>query len=832
MRRLLRRIYFVLNRRRIERELAEEMDAHREMMPEDRRTSFGNSLKIREESRRVWVAAALEEFWQDLSYGARILWRSPGFTLGAIAVLALGVGANLAEFHIFDALLLHRLNIRDAHSIFQFVRNAKEKGPSLFTQAAVRFYREHSTLFSYMVADSPGPDVILDNESGLRSMFVSGNCFSDLGIAPAWGRLLEEKDAQNGAPAVAVLSYEYWQKHLGANPGIVGRIVHINNRQVQIAGILPYDFDGLFHRRAVVWLPMSLRATLIPGTPGTEDFSRSDVNLYGKPKPGVSLAAAEAQLTALTRELAREHPQRFRTGERIQGVRLPGTGIDPSRIPPAVLLIVALVLLVLLSACANLGNMLLARGLARQREIEIRFAAGAGRGRLIRQLMTENFLLATLGCIAGFVVGDAAARWLLYRLNAPPDIRIATDWQILALGVGCVFLSAFAFGLPPALQAIRRDRKSSARQQMLVTLQVAVSCLLLISSAILTHGAIESATIDLSFDFENMLVVYPQIYVEHLPAAVAREKLDALATRLGGLAGVDSITMAVIPPLSGRRDVHVLPGLPPIYTNYVAPSYFRTMTIPVVRGRTLEAADRDAAVVSESAARAIWLNEDPIGKTWSFGAMKRTIIGVVKDSGANLLSDPDSIEVYLPIDDARVIRSALILHTKADPARLLRAVQAEAIYAREPVTSVLMRTSRAAALEGQRKFTEIIGSLGLIASLLACAGMFALLAFAVARRTREIGIRMAIGARPANIVRALVSKYVTPIGAGVALGVVLAIALSRIARSLTYVPTAQAVDPIGFGAGLICFALITVLATLSPMLKAIRIDPSTTLRHE
>ncbi|MGH9667714.1 MAG: ABC transporter permease, partial [Bryobacteraceae bacterium] len=485
MRSILRWIYFLLNRQRLEQALAGEMPAHREITPEERRTGFGRSFESREESSQVWISAALDEFWQDLSYGARVLWRSTGFTLGAIAVLALGVGANLAEFHIFDALLLHRLNIRDAHSIFNFVRNAKDKGPAGFPQAAVRFYRENNTLLSYVIADSSGPDVMLDNDSGLRSMFVSGNYFSALGIAPAWGRLLDEQDAQSGAPAVAVVSYEYWQKHLGADPGVVDKIMHINDRQVQIVGVLPYDFDGLFHRRTVVWLPMALQAALIPGTPGTEDFSRADVNLYGRPKPGVSLAAAEAQLTSLTKELAREHPRQFRTGERIQGSQLPGTGIDPSRIPPVVLLIVALVLLVLLSACANLGNMLLARGLARQREIDIRLAVGAGRGRLVRQLMTENLLLAALGCAAGLFVGDGAARWLLYRLDAPPDIRIATDWQILALGVGCIFLCAFVFGLPPALQVIRRDHKSSFRQQMLVAIQVAVSCLLLISSAIL-----------------------------------------------------------------------------------------------------------------------------------------------------------------------------------------------------------------------------------------------------------------------------------------------------------------------------------------------------------
>ena len=475
MRRLIRRIYFLLNRRRLQRELDEEMQAHHAMMPEERRGAFGNSLKLRDEAGEVWGWMALDSFWQDLSYGTRMFWRSPGFTLGAIAVLALGIGANLAEFHVFDAILLHRLNIRDAHSAFRFIRHAKNAGSPLFPQAAVQFYRENHTQFSYIVADRPGPDVTVESDSGARSMFVSSNYFTALGITPAWGRLLADEDGQSGGQAVAVLSYEYWQKHMAADTGAVNRIIHINNHPVQIVGVAPYDFDGLFHHRTAIWLPMSLRAILLPGSPGPEDFSHADVNLYGKPQPGVLLATAEAQLTSLTRELSHRQPRNFQADERIQGFQLPGTGIDFAHINPAVLLIIVLVLLVLLSACANLANLLLARGVARQREIDIRLAVGAGRWRLVRQLMTENFLLATLGCAAGLFTGNAAARGLAYALDAPPDVHITTDWQMLVVGVACAFISAIAFGLPAALQVVRRDRRSSLHRQILVGLQVAVS---------------------------------------------------------------------------------------------------------------------------------------------------------------------------------------------------------------------------------------------------------------------------------------------------------------------------------------------------------------------
>ena len=355
---------------------------------------------------------------------------------------------------------------------------------------------------------------------------------------------------------------------------------------------------------------------------------------------------------------------------------------------------------------------------------------------------------------------------------------------------------------------------------------------MLISSAILTHRAINSATINLSFDYEKMVVAYPHIYDEDLPPPVARVKLDTLVARLAALPGVDSVTAAVIPPLSGRRQIDVLPGLPPIYTNYVAPSYFATMTVAVIRGRALAASDSDVAVVSESAARAIWPNEDPIGKTWNFGPTPSTIVGIVKDSGANLLADSDSIEIYLPIDAASVERSALILRAKGDPSPLLRSIQAAGDSAGEPVSSILMRTTREQSLDGQRKMITVIGSLGTLATLLAAAGMFALLAFAVAQRTREIGIRMAIGASPGDIVRSLVTQHAAAVVSGAVLGIILALALGRIARSLKYIPGGQEIDPVGFGIGLLCFGLIAGLATLSPVLKALRIDPSSTLRYE
>jgi predicted permease len=832
LKKLWNRVYFLLHRGRLEHELAEEMEAHRAMMPDDRRSQFGNDAILREESREAWTWTWLEQTLQDVKYGARVLLRAPGFTLGAVAVLALGVGVNLAELQMFDALIFHRLTFPGADSVLQFTHVSREAPRLGFPSGAVEAYRAESSSFDWLVSEDTSVEVVVEGETGLRSDLVSANYFGSLGIVPAWGRLLDTRDAEPGAQAVAVMGYGYWQAYWGADPQVVGRVVHINNKAVQIVGVAPYTFDGLSSRRTAVWIPVAVRPLLMKGSlPVEQDFSRASETLYGKLKAGVTLPAAEAELTALTRELMARHPGSFSDDERIQGRLVVDTLVRSFQRNPAIFVFIAMVLLVLLSACANLGNMLLARGLARQREIEIRLSIGASRARIVRQLMTENFLLATLGTAAGVAFGVISVRLLLLALNAPPTFQIPLRWPILLAGFALTFLSAAVFGLPSALQTVRPKRRKIRLRQSLVGVQVAVSCLLLIASGVLAHQGIASASVPLAFDYRNMVVVYPQLYGRNLAAAVAGQKLDEIAGRLSALPGVEGVTEALAPPLGGRMMMETQPGLH-IYRNAVAPSYFKVMNLPVARGRTFLPGEPDAAIVSESAARAVWPNQDPVGKVWDLAGSKHTVVGVVKDSGANLLADADSVEAYVPIEGVLAERSALILHARGDAGPLVRMIPGAVAAAGETVSVTLMRASRDSFLEGQRRMVTLIGSIGAVATTLAAAGMFALVAFAVAQRKRELGIRMAIGARPRHILKSLLTQHARPTAFGAVAGAILAVILSRVVRSQAVLRDPNGVDITGFAAGLACFVLVAVLATLSPAMRALRIDPSATLRED
>jgi predicted permease len=813
MRKLFRRLHYLLNRPRLERELADEMAAHREMLSEDRRAAFGRDIAIREQARDVWAWVWLDRLWQDLVYAVRMFRNAPGFTLGAIAVLALGVGVNLGVMHVFDALLLHRINVEGADSIYQFEARSKQGVTHLFHPATVAFYRAHCTQCLYIVSEHISFDAIVDSETDQRANYVSGNYFSALRILPAWGRLLDERDAQPGATPVAVLGYEYWRDRWGGDPHAVGRVVRIDGKPVQIVGVAPYDFGGLSPLTTSVWLSAS------------QDSGAGGAVMYARPHPGVSEAVVEQQLTALSRQL---DPAR---SDRIAGERLPGTGVMPKRMGVAIYLFFALFFLVLLSACANLGNMLLARGMARQREFDIRIALGAGRRRVIRQLLTENLLLALMGAAAGLAFGYVSARVMLGQLDAPPDIRIRLDWQMVAATGALALLSALAFGLPPALQIAGAKHKSGRRRQTLVGVQVAVSTLLLICTGVLARTAIKSAALELSFDYANMVVVHPAFYGQHQTPSIARQKADELATRLAQAPGVDAVTTAGIPPLGQRYLLDSVSGMPPVYMNYVAPNYFAAMRIPVVRGRSFNKGEENVAIVSESAARAAWPNEDPIGKVWNVEKAQRTIVGLVKDSGASRIVDDESVEAYIPIEAARADSVAMIVHAKGDVAQLVRAIPLVSAAAGERLSAIGMKTSREKIMDGQRKFTTLIGALGAVAAVLAAAGMFAMVAFTVAQRTKEIGIRMAIGARALDVLRAVFSQNLAPVALGMAVGTALGIAVGKLFGSMVEARI-NTLDPLGFAMGLAAFSAIAVLATWSPAVKALRIDPSNTLRCE
>ena len=828
MRKLFRRLYALFHRRRLQRELEEEMAAHREMMPAERRRHFGSTLRLREEAADQWGWTWLDQIRQDFVYGARSLRRSPGFALTAIAVLSLGIGVNLAEIHLFSALL-HRLDVRDVDSLSRFYKVTREGTTGNFSVPEIEFYRRHNTVLSAVIAETYIPGVFQGQDSDdLRCSLVSGNFFGDLGITPMYGRVLDEQDDRPGSPPVAVLGYGYWQSRFGGDPGIVMQTIRLNDKPVRVVGIAPSRFGGLVQQPAPVWMPISQYPYLTGDSRGLADFGTQRTFMLGRLKPGVSLGAAEAQFRSLTGQLRKQEPQYL---DRSEWLKMYPADTPPSLRPEAVLLFsvcILLVLLVLLAACANLGNMLLARGLARQREIEIRLAIGAGRWRLIRQLMTENLLLAALASAAALVVGRLAARILLRIIEAPPNLRIVTDWKIVAACAGLGLGATLAFGLAPAFQAVKRGPKATLARKVLVSLQVAVSCVLLILSSFFTRAVQHGFRTEVTFDYAGMAVVDPTLYVHKLSPAQDREAALEMVTRLRQMPGLDAVSMATIPPL--RRSWIEHAGDRTLYLNAVDPSYFPMMRLPLLAGHIFAPADQDAAVISESAARALWPNETPLGKTLLIGGRRRTVAGVVKDSGVNLMTYPESVEAYTPIEDKNAAFATILVHATSNPGPIAAAIRSAAtLPGFVPVVSTF-QSSIDRQLDTIRKTVTIVGSLGAIASLLALLGIFGLLAFTVAQRTREIGVRMALGARGLDVLRCVLGQYALPFGAGAAFGVAVAAAAAKVLRNILFgfIPF----DLVSFGAGLLLFAAVALAASIAPARRALRIDPASALRYE
>lgn len=838
---LLRRIRYLLRRRALERDLEEEMSAHRETLAADRKASFGSGLKLREESRDAWGWTWFDELRQDLAYGARQLRRSPGFACTAVVVLALGIGAPLAMFNVVNAAMFHWLAARDADSLIEYMIPA--------SSAMVDFFRDHNSVFSYVVAERSDSSVFMEDRlEPERSVFVSAGYFTDLGITPSVGRVLDPHDADPGAPPVVVLGYSYWQSNFGSDTSVAGRVVHLNGQPVQIAGVLSPEFNGLSNRGEppALWLPIATHPYLFVGSRVPTDFGLRDTQMYAKLKPGISLPAADAQLASLIAELRRQHPDQIQPRETPHGqplLSLPHDAFAP------LAMVTLLVVAVLITACANLGNILLARGQTRMREIGIRVSLGAGGSRIVRQLMVENLLLAALGASGGLAVGYVAAKSLLRAADASPSIHLATDWRMLLAGISLALVAASLFGLAPAIQAARRNVRPTQARKVLVAVQVAASCFLLILASVLTLSARRQFDISVRYDYRHMLVIDPRLNGHGLTGPAARQALDEIATRLEQLPGVQGVTSAEFTPFSGPGGFpDYRPGLPRITYNQVAPTYFELMNLALVRGRLFSANEPAVAVISESTARTLWPTDDPVGKTLSVpkfsiegsvaagrafkgligGREQRTVIGIVKDSGKRRAVNP--LEGYWPITDANVSRAAIILRTAGDPAGIIQNARSAASLPGLVPAAWLLRTWAEQEVGPPPGVLLALGSLSATATSLAAVGIFGLIAFAVAQRTREIGVRMALGARASDVLGTLLAQYSVAMSAGAAAGIFLALTVGLLIRSA--IIGVDPLDPLGYATGLAIFAMVALVAILIPARRALRIDPASALRWE
>jgi predicted permease len=827
-----RRLAYLLTRRRRDLELEEELAFHREMMAREGRpaASFGASpLRLREESRDAWGWTWLDQLAQDLRFGFRQLIRNPGFTVAATLVLSLGLGVNLAAFRVFDLAFLKPLPIRTPERFQRFDRHSPEASATSMPCAAVRFYAAHNTALASVMGVAGARLTLGDRKSAaVEAQFVTGNYLSDLGVRPALGRILTDEDDRSSAAPVAVLSHAFWSSRFGENPSLVGSVIQLNGKPVTVAGILPYDFHT--GRNIDVWLPLERQPHLFPGSDLLTSFEKNECQMFGMLHAEQSPAAAREALRPLVAALGRMEPKAVWKGEQLEPRAAGYLGhLDDSNTLSAVLGITGLVLLILLSCCANLGNMLLARGAAREREWNVRMAVGAGKARIVRQLLTESLLLGCIGVGAGLLVSHWAGVLILRTLAAPAD-GLALNWRVAAIAAILTLLSVLAFGLAPAFAAVRGAPRGTRARRILIGAQVAVGCVLVILSALLERGVRALSGAGPGFDSAHVVMIDPELHARGLNGTGARQRLEEMKTRLQSVPGVVEVAATLLIPLGDRLSVANLRN-PPIalVTNSADPAYFAAMSIPLVRGRLYGDRERDVAIISESTARRLFPEGDALGRVIE-GFGKRTVVGIVADTQAWKSHDAGYGEAYTPIDEGLAGMMLLAVRTAGDPADRLSDLRGAAESGSVTPSVQLLRSIAADRVGRARSGAALAALLGAVALALAAVGIFGLVAYTVAQRSREIGIRLALGARRGDVLRVVLEQYRAPLLVGAASGILIALGLSQVLRSAL-----NGVSPFDWpshAAGLAVFFATAVAAALWPARRALQVDPAISLRWE
>ena len=831
---LLRRIRYLLNRRRFDQELAGDLEFHREMAARERGAPLGNALLLREQARDAWGWTWIDRLSQDLRYAARMLRKSPGFTAAAVLMLALGIGVNVAAFGFFDLMFLRPLPVRDPATLLQFERSAPEGYADNFKYPEVAFYRDHSRTLS-VLASNGGKLTIEREEKQLGASFVTANFFTELGAAPKLGRLLDSRrDEASDAQPVVVLSQEFWQRHFGADPSIVGKTILLNSVPATVVGVASSEFSGFGWGTPDLWAPINQESYFVKGSRLT-DFADTGISVFmwGRLRPGLTPKAAEDELMSLAAELHRQHPKDVWAKESLPSK--PGGFAHSVRheMVPVLVLVGALGLLILAAACGNLGSLLLARGVAREREIAIRVAVGAGRVRLIRQLFTESLLLALLGAAAGLALGYVVQRFLMAWADVPAWLDATPDRRVMLFAIGMGLSAAILFGLTPAWQAARQRHRGAIARKLLIAAQVAASCVLLIVAGLLVRALNRAMFAPQGFDYQQVISIDPHFH--GASADDARLYMNTLQSRLRALPGVAGVSMASNPPLGNRWTVfktEVAGRAVNIHYNHIDPPFFQTMQIPLLRGRNLMRGDTRGIVVSESLARLQWPGGDPIGKLFRSGNETYTVVGVVGSARLVSPEDSDAVEIY-HLAAGEILPSMVVLvRTVGSPEALvpLAASIAKTVDPKLVPEVQLMKSAFQGKLQTAEYSALAVGLLGLVALLLACAGIVGMVGYSVSQRTKEIGIRMALGARPGHVLRVVLRQFSVPVAAGLLAGVGGAVALSQILRQLLY--GVSNLDPIAYVAAIAVFAVTVVVAALWPARRALRVDPMRALRYE
>ncbi len=856
------RLSYFARRARVDCQLQDEMHFHVECRADEleqagmsrrdalvlAKREFGSSVRVSEEARDAWQFRWVEELFSDLRYAARAFRRNPAFALTGILCLALGIGANTLLFSITTSLLFNQPSSRDAGTLAAIHIGGNSHAPV----SDYRFLRE-ARIFDDVAGVNPEPEMNWRSGDETRSLWtsvVTSNYFTMAGVPLAFGRGIAE-----GEKDTVVLSDGFWRTRLGADPAVLGRSLVLDGRHFTVVGVLPAN-----HRTLVGF---GLSPDLYVPVQHEDDM----VMLYGRLPAGVSLQQAESRLQGVCRELDRQHPM-DNGSKRTEGTSINGvTGIESFgrevMMPIYAFFATVMVVggLVLLIACANVASLLLARASSRTQELAIRLSLGARRMRIVRHLLAESLLLAMLGTAAGLMIDIAGSRLLSsYRLPLPVPIQliIEPDLRLLIYAVCLTLLTVLAAGLLPAFKAVRAGASATLKQDehqasgiwnvrtMLVGGQIAVSVLLLATGFLFLHNLTRATSMNPGFDVDRTLWAYVRLVPDSYKDRAKQDLLvESALEKLRSLPGVESATVARVVPLNDSisRDSSMHTDLNKqsrevlFQYNRVSSDYFRTMGIPVVRGREFTGDDAKGApvIINQAFAAAAFGAADPVGRTmWIGDGAPLLVVGVVKNSVYFTLGEHNRLAMYEPyFGEAEPVNLHFLIRSAVPPSSLVRTVNATLMQldGSAAVETKPMSNALGLALLPSRAGAAMLGSIGILGLVLASVGLYGILLYAVVRRTREIGLRVALGATPGQVIRLVFAQSMGLVAAGTVVGLALAWLGTR-PLAMFLVPGLSPADPVSFGAVVGVLGLVALVAAAAPAFRALRVDPMVALRYE
>ena len=886
----------LFRRKEIIRDLVDEIRAHIDMQvkenleagmdPEEARhaahRSFGNVALVQEDSRGVWLYRWFDDLGKDLRFGVRMLLKNRGFSAVAVISLALGFGLNTTIFTVVNAILLNPLPVRDVSRLVELdtVDTKTKVTQSNFAKLGMSFpnfedYRRQNEVLTDVVAWLPLPVTWSGGAEPrqVQASLVSANYFDVLGLVPAAGRFFfRDEDTKPNSNTVAVISYALWTNKFGSDPNVVGKTVILNATPYTVIGIAPRGFKGAISigSREQVWIPTSMEEQVLAGFFAENFHDRRLLSLttFGRLKPGIGIKQAEASLQTIAARLQSEYPK-DNAGRSVVLTPLAETAVgvnqhDQFALAGATMLVA--VGLVLLIACANLANLLLAQAARREKEMTVRAALGAGRGRLLRQLLTESTLLSLAGAIVGLVLAYWG-RGLLWSYRPSfieqNDVDLALDSHVLLYTLGIALFTGALFGAAPAIKASSPDLadtlkaggrgnsvgwRSNPVRSLLVVVETALALVALTGAGLFLRSQQNAQKIDLGFESEKLFMMAVDLGALHYKEGQAQQFYRSVVERASSAPGVQSATIAANFPMGGGFGRTVFPEGQDETSGYrgtlttidsVTPNYFDTLRIPILEGHGFTDNDRketrQVAVVSDAMAKHFWPNESAVGKRFHFfgDTFLREIVGVSGNTVQGQIGDPPQPVVYLPMTQEYSPFATVQVRTKGDPNAVIGTVRGvvQSLDTNLAITNVqTIREIISQALWAPRMGAALLTLFGVLALILAAVGVYGVLSYSVNQQRHEIGIRRALGAQEGDVMRLVAGQGMRLAVAGLVLGLLLSVVFARLLASLLF--GVSAMDPWTFAAVTTVLLVVALVACYIPARRALQVDPLVALRYD